>query len=334
MKNLITTAALLITFFSINFDFKAAILTAVTNNGSWSDATAWDAGRIPSCGDTMIIPAGLTLFITDNVNLNTGDPLCPLVRISVAGRLRFNAGKKLTLAPGGCMTIEQGGSVLPSAKGGGSSEGIRIGNTDGWIASDGPLSGLVQLGCGVLLPVNLISFDTELALNKLSVFWEVASENEIIEYQIETSVDGKNWTFLATQRAANSGAKFYSITEEFTAQDELVYVRLKSLNQNGTVDQLALNSVNIDFTTKNELQVFPNPVSTNADFIVLAKNNLGKNAELVIYNQMGKVISSQQIKNEQANNKVTIDNQNILPGSYILTIVDEQQKITTKFIVI
>src|SRR4029079_5609780 len=72
--------ALLVALFNISF--SAPVITA-SSNGYWNSASTWNMNRLPQIGDTVTIPAGKTVTITDDQNFNG------FVYIKVYGKLIF-----------------------------------------------------------------------------------------------------------------------------------------------------------------------------------------------------------------------------------------------------
>lgn len=60
--------------------------TITASNGNWNAPGTWDLGRTPQCGDTIVIPLGVTVHIPANVNLNSAG--CSPVTILVDGFIR------------------------------------------------------------------------------------------------------------------------------------------------------------------------------------------------------------------------------------------------------
>ncbi len=82
---------------------SGAIKTAVTSS-FWSNAAAWNGGTLPTAGDDIVIPSGITI----TVNLNT-----PIVDdISVSGTLAIQNAIGSNLIYGGNMTINTGASLV------------------------------------------------------------------------------------------------------------------------------------------------------------------------------------------------------------------------------
>lgn len=333
MKKLITCMVLLIPVISVKTEVKAAILTAVAN-GSWNDPAIWDSGATPICGDTIIVPLALVVRITANVDLNDpGDPLCPSVRITVGGNLLFNAGKKMRLADGACITVDFGGSLTHSLKGGGASEGVVIGNDDFWKSSDGILNGYAASPCGVLLPVQLIQFSVVAVERGADLNWLVGTVTDLDYYFIEKSEDGQNWIYLAKIDFSD-----YSMdTKDFSYMDEnynsykTTYYRLTSVDFSGihaVLDtEVLLESASLE---NGNMVVIPNPASANEFVILHFDVNLDQEVELLIANQLGQIVFQQKIKLAPEQRSYTLESNLLNKGHYYVSVNTENKQLKSK----
>ncbi|MBI2259033.1 MAG: T9SS type A sorting domain-containing protein [Flavobacteriia bacterium] len=302
MKKMLISLSLLITIFSINMDTRAAINTALIN-GNWNSPFTWSSG-IPSCGDTIIIPPNTIVKITANVDLDIpGDPLCLAVQINIYGSLRFDNGRKLKLAKGACINVEMGGSVSPSAKGGGGSESIYFGDTREWLAADGNLVGPTSVGCQVLLPVELVNFDIKQLRNKIwELNWTVASEVNVLYYSISYSDDGLVWNELKNIPIQSNDAvmKDYNEQIELNPKESTFYIRLLNHDFDGNSKILSVKSLQSDNQNVN-FKVFPNPQIQGQDISIYFENeNNSETIDIKIWNSTGKCIYQNTLINSES----------------------------------
>jgi hypothetical protein len=77
--------------------YSATIVSTVS--GNWSDPTIWSLARVPTCGDSVVIPIGKTVTVDVQVDLSSGacSSPCYSVALNILGTLHFNTGDKLTL---------------------------------------------------------------------------------------------------------------------------------------------------------------------------------------------------------------------------------------------
>jgi hypothetical protein len=129
-------------------------------NGFWNVASTWSFGgtnRIPTCSDTVTIPAGRTVTVNSQQDYTACGGSMAII---VYGTLQFTNGNKLDLPSGSKVYIMNGGVVKKSGAGGGSSTLISTCGAVLWKAGDGDLFGSAVLGSGTLL-MELIAFTAQ-----------------------------------------------------------------------------------------------------------------------------------------------------------------------------
>lgn len=306
----------------VSFYSKATIVTATTS-GNWDSAFTWDIG-VPKCGDTVIIPAGVIVTVTVNVDLDTGDPLCPLFQMTISGDLRFAHGKKMHLALGSCVGVESGGRVGASSKGGGASESIYIGPDRVWQASGGALNGVATLGCAIMLPVELIDFSILIKNQGVELNFTSASERDLDYYVIESSRDGSFWQEVQTLKAAENSIELrnYSYTDK-NPFNGLSYYRLKSVNMDGSQNNLEI--ISCEYYSSKFL-MYPIPVNK---LMFLEGDNL-EQSSVSIFNSLGELI---EVELSLVGDKYSFNFEQIKNGVYFLTIQNVNIKRTERIIV-
>lgn len=141
MKNRITKTALgisCILFFA--FQVSAADIVSQGTDGEWNNPGTWNLGRLPQCGDNIIIPKNSKVLVSSMVNLSNG-ATCANTKLNIFGILAFESGKKINFFQGAKVLVLSTGEIQPSEKGAGSSEQIEIGKSIFWKASNGILKG-------------------------------------------------------------------------------------------------------------------------------------------------------------------------------------------------
>jgi hypothetical protein len=306
----------------VSFNSRATIITAVST-GNWNSPFTWN-GTIPQCGDTVIIPAGIIVTITENVDLNTGDPLCPFFRLTIAGSLRFNNGRKLHLASGACMTVETGGTIGQSVKGGGASESIYLGENRVWQASEGMLHGFQSYGCAILLPVTLINFSLSILNNQVELNFATASENNLDHFLIETSRDGSYWQTI--ERLKGNGNSVALNSYKYTDKNPFngtSYYRLKSVDFDGSVH--TLNILSCEFYSSKFL-MYPIPVNKQ---MFLEGENLDQST-INIVNSIGEPI---EVEMNLLGDKLNFNFEDIKNGIYFVSIRNVKVNKTERIVV-
>jgi hypothetical protein len=162
------------------------------------------------------------------------------------------------------------------------------------------------------LPVELTSFKIISHQNNIDLGWTTASEINISGFNIEHSVDGKNFTPLSYM--AHKGNFNTSAVYTFTHDNPSVginYYRLKILENDGTY---AYSNVISDVLyVDNRFFIYPNPVTH--ELTIHMNDNRQTEANLELMDINGRVLIKKIIRNDDK-----IDCEDLIPGVYILRI--------------
>ncbi len=326
MRNFTHQVIAITVFMLLAFHSQATRITAKPGGGNWNANNTWDLGRQPTCGDTVIIPAGVTVHVAANVTLDGNG--CAPVTIQVSGRITFANGRKIRLSGGGCMQIALNGQIVPSGNGGGNSELIEINGQDWWQAADGTLTGSVggiSLGCGVALPVELVNFSIEYINDMAELSFSTASERDLDYFVIEVSRDGSYWQELGTIDAVGNA----TTTSDYTFVDKTPfngtsYYRLKEVDINGV-------SMDVDVLVGhfNGIKYLLYPVPVNKSMF-LEGAYLSESTVQVI-NSVGDLVD---VSMNLFGDKLSFDFSSVKNGIYYLVIENQYTKKTERVSVV
>lgn len=252
-------------FFACLLRVNATTKTATTNSGQgWNVASNWSPSGIPQSGDTVVIPAGVTISVKTNIYNSLPD-----IIIKIYGTLDFNSGGKLELGVAAKIIVYTGGFI----SGSGPSEVIKIngvskykGNTDGTIV--GPAysdthSGASPAGFSLsILPVKFQSFTAKTNNQRQASFnWTVSDESQILSYTLEKSTDNRTWKEVRKQNAINGQQQ---VTTYYESDSFLTvgtsYYRVKAEGYTGEL--FYSNTEKLEDHPVKAFTVYPNPVSS------------------------------------------------------------------------
>jgi len=170
------------------------------------------------------------------------------------------------------------------------------------------------------LPVQLVSFNGRVDGNKTDLWWTTVSEKDIQHYNIEYSLDGKNFKYLSSVEANNAGNYFYS---NLKSLGNNVFYRLNVIERNGksTYSNILLlkNYISVD------VKIMPNPATNYINII-------GKDITTIeLINEQGKIVFKQESVNS---NSVSIPTTGYTKGSYFVRITDKNNSIKTEKLII
>src|SRR4051812_3554367 len=103
----ITVKISLFLIFFIPFYSSYASTCTANSNGAWNVSGTWSCGRVPVCGDTIVIPTSVT--VTNGTQQNY--TACSAMLLKINGILYFENGFKLKLPCGSQVIISAGGSI-------------------------------------------------------------------------------------------------------------------------------------------------------------------------------------------------------------------------------
>ena len=82
MKKFTTKAAALLLFLALGFYAAAAEIISNSGELDWSSANSWNLGRVPVCGDVIVIAKGSTVKVNNSVNFTSGD-FCDRTQLTI-----------------------------------------------------------------------------------------------------------------------------------------------------------------------------------------------------------------------------------------------------------
>lgn len=185
------------------------------------------------------------------------------------------------------------------------------------------------------LPVKLISFNGTAKNTDALLLWSTASETNNKGFEVERSIDGKNFTRIDFVKGAiNSNVtQKYSYTDrEVFANSKTVYYRLKQVDMDGKFEYTKTITINSEKTNNTNIVVYPNPINDVLNIEMESFTNTS--AKLVITDLAGKKVKETVLNVNEGINKFTLDNLGELySGAYIINITaDGNILFSNKFI--
>lgn len=324
---------LLLSLAILGFQSNAATCTVI-QNGNWNDPASWSCGRALDCGDSLVIPAAMTLTVNEQFDY---EACASPIKINILGTLTFQTGKKLLLPCGSEIFVQAGGQIT-SGGGGGNSNLIDICNVTVWTAGQGTVTGPAYLSENSVLPIQLNSFYALPGDEAIILFWESATETNNKEYAIEKSRDGLRFEVAGVIASkAPGGNSTMPIAYEFMDTKPAAgvsYYRLKQTDYNGNYTYFQIISVDHEGSKEITFTVYPNPNQGQftVDFTGIENNH---EIEVLMYDRQGKLVYNQSIFSESlATNTFSIlPETQIAAGAYLVNFVVEGIKYPIKVIV-
>lgn len=157
------------------------------------------------------------------------------------------------------------------------------------------ISAVVPVSC--VLPIEFVNFDANKIANGALLNWVTASETNNDHFDIERSVDGINFTVIATTKGAGTKKTLsYYLYTDNNKTNGIVFYRIKQVDTDGNYTYTDQRSVNYGIDEAFSFTVSPNP--SNGDFTVKINDPLNEEINVVLMDLVGNTVWSQTFTTE------------------------------------
>lgn len=173
------------------------------------------------------------------------------------------------------------------------------------------------------LPVNLVSFTAENAIDHALLTWLTASESFNKGFEIERSNDALTWERIGyvgslSQNGTSDETLQYSF-KDLAIMKGHNYYRLKQIDLDGTFGYSPIRVVLSDKEKAGQVMIFPNPTT---DYVTLAE--LSGNEKIHMYDAQGRKIKS--VQSTGSTTDISMDG--VKEGMYFIHVIQENGEIT------
>ncbi len=182
--------------------------------------------------------------------------------------------------------------------------------------------------CAIPLPIGFKQFYGQQIDEVNKLWWETSEELAVKEYYIERSTDAEHFTRIGTVNGvgkANFLHEFMDVTYE---HGRINYYRVIAIENNAAQTATSIYPI---YGTKNDLiitEIYPNPASTALNIGISGFGS--DNALFLVYDQYGKIVSSENKTINGGMNKASIDLEKLSTGIYLLEVRSESGKVITR----
>lgn len=175
------------------------------------------------------------------------------------------------------------------------------------------------------LPIELTTFKAYKANNKVSIYWQTASEENNDFFSIERSVDGVNYYSIATVAGAGNS----SSTIDYTYTDNsplngVAYYRLTQTDFNGKSE--TFDAVSLSFLNEEQFSFGPNPAKDN---ITISTSGEMADTDVSIYNIIGSLVKTAKMHSIVQ----SVDVSDLPTGTYMLIISANNNNISKRLVI-
>ncbi len=181
----------------------------------------------------------------------------------------------------------------------------------------------------IILAIRLEYFSGSVNNKKVTLNWLSSFEQDIKNFIVEKSLDGRNFYPFATLQPANKSGTQYS-TDDTNPGSGRNFYRLRVVNLNGTVEYSSIIKFNFTRGAANNWVLYPNPVEGKS--FVTYQSFTSKQIWINVADITGKNISSKPFYIQPGINKLLIDTEKLSAAMYLLSIKSNDNIETTSFI--
>jgi hypothetical protein len=199
-----------------------------------------------------------------------------------------------------------------------------------------------RLGCfnfpqQITLPVKLLSFSGSYNGAKTLLNWETANEVNFDRYDIERSINGKDYLAIGSERSKTgfSASKYQYADELSGANENVFYYRLRMVDIDGKFSYSNVIMVRRDQKNMDGMVLSPNPVFSGSVVTIRLNADTKKSVEIRVIDNSGKIVLKQQNQLNIGINSIAFNNQSHLQsGIYTVQVVGDGEILSSKLSVI
>ncbi|MEP7165161.1 MAG: M1 family aminopeptidase [Ferruginibacter sp.] len=187
---------------------------------------------------------------------------------------------------------------------------------------------------GGTIPVKLLSFEGTSNSNcTIQLKWKTTNEQNILNYEIEHSNDGSNFTRTGTVSSRNNNSETLYQYNYNAGTGIVHYFRLKITETNGNYSYSGVITVTRKCMGSFAIDLAPNPVTGTGKLYVTINQPIAGNTTIRIFDPTGALIYKDTKRLLAGENHIPLDIvQKIPPGTYMLKAENPNGSISKKFI--
>jgi uncharacterized delta-60 repeat protein len=169
-----------------------------------------------------------------------------------------------------------------------------------------------------VLPLTLSQFYAQKQTSKVVLQWQTSTEENVKQFVIERSNDGKTYKAIGTVNATGNSAttKNYSFADQSPYMSTNNYYRLMMQDVDGNYKYSKILIIKFDGQLTSNVQVFPNPVKDLLQ--VQLPDGLNGTIGVQIIDMQGRVIKKNNVASDGNALNTTLDVSSLTSGVYIL----------------
>jgi len=208
----------------------------------------------------------------------------------------------------------------------------KIGSYKVGVTPDTLYSNIVKIE-GTVTPVKFSNYTVKLVANnnktaEIENAWSTLDETNTNSFNIQRSVDGRNFNTVGTIAAKGLGDYFFKDKVEIYNNIKSLYYRIESVDNDGFKQYTNSKQIRIGDDLNNGIRIYPNP--TNKDFVI-SHNAAQKNTIVQLVNELGKVCLTVNVKQGDVSTKITTTQ--LAKGNYSVILTNDFSKLVSSVVV-
>lgn len=183
----------------------------------------------------------------------------------------------------------------------------------------------------VVVPLELTKFTGQQQGEVIKLNWTTENEINVSHFEIQRSADGTSFEKIGTV-----SSRFLSTATDYDFIDAspvkgMNFYRLKQFDKDGQFKYSPIVPVLFNFSIVKEIKINPNPVNSQLNMVLI----LSENASLVykIYTAEGREVKAVTASVIAGRNTISTDVSNFAAGTYMLVIINNDERIAeTRFV--
>jgi PKD repeat protein len=185
-------------------------------------------------------------------------------------------------------------------------------------------------GTCAVLPLHVKFFTgTKIADNNILLQWEVDGQG-VEKFEIEKSLDGINFNTVVQKNKNSNGLLYYQYVDQTISNKEIIYYRLKMIEQTGAVTYSDIVPVSNKKDVPFIVNIWNNPVKDALR--VTLKSKLAGKVDITLNNTLGSLIFNKKIDISIGHNDFTENVSTLKKGIYFLNVYYNKEHFTYKII--
>ncbi|MCX6208534.1 MAG: M43 family zinc metalloprotease [Bacteroidetes bacterium] len=185
-----------------------------------------------------------------------------------------------------------------------------------------------------VLPLKLLSFAVQQNTRNITCKWETKKEDGVKNYEIERSIDGKNFEKIGVVNAIgnSNNSAFYQFSDDnaYKQNTNNLYYRLKMNDNNGKYTYS--NIVALKIGEKQAVNLYPNPAKEFVNIQITSSANTATNNTIQIIDYLGRVIMDKKVIVATGTQSFEINTSTLPKANYMVLIKNESEIKAFKFI--